>query len=53
MRSFWLAPMPAIVACPYILIASEERNLAAEFGEEYRIYAAKVHRRVARNRISY
>ncbi len=44
--------LPAIVACHYILIAPEERYLAAKFGEEYRIYAASVHRWVGRARES-
>jgi protein-S-isoprenylcysteine O-methyltransferase Ste14 len=45
--------VPAIVACHYILIAPEEKYLAAKFGEEYRMYAAKVHRWVGRKRISH
>jgi protein-S-isoprenylcysteine O-methyltransferase Ste14 len=44
--------LPAIVACHYILIVPEERYLAARFGQEYRMYAAKVHRRIGRKRIS-
>ena len=44
--------LPAIIACHYILIAPEERYLAARFGEEYRRYAATVHRWVGRKRIS-
>jgi protein-S-isoprenylcysteine O-methyltransferase Ste14 len=36
--------LPALIACHYVLIAPEERYLAAKFGEEYRAYAASVHR---------
>jgi protein-S-isoprenylcysteine O-methyltransferase Ste14 len=36
--------LPALVVCHSILIAPEERYLAAKFGEEYRLYAATVHR---------
>ena len=36
--------MPALVACHYVLIAPEERYLAAKFGEDYQRYAATVHR---------
>lgn len=36
--------VPAIVACHVILIAPEERYLAARFGEKYRAYSASVHR---------
>jgi protein-S-isoprenylcysteine O-methyltransferase Ste14 len=35
---------PAIVACHIILVAPEERYLAARFGEKYRAYSASVHR---------
>jgi protein-S-isoprenylcysteine O-methyltransferase Ste14 len=42
--------LPAIVACHYVLIAPEERYLAAKFGEEYRAYAAIVHRWIGRAR---
>jgi protein-S-isoprenylcysteine O-methyltransferase Ste14 len=45
--------VPAIIACHYILIAPEERYLAARFGEEYRRYAATVHRWIGRKRISH
>jgi protein-S-isoprenylcysteine O-methyltransferase Ste14 len=41
--------IPALVACHYILIAPEERYLAAKFGEEYRTYAALVHRWIGRS----
>jgi protein-S-isoprenylcysteine O-methyltransferase Ste14 len=44
--------LPALVACHYILIAPEERYLAARFGEEYREYAASVHRWIGRARHS-
>jgi len=40
--------LPSIVACHYILIAPEERYLAAKFGEPYRMYTAKVHRWIGR-----
>jgi protein-S-isoprenylcysteine O-methyltransferase Ste14 len=40
--------LPALVACHYILIAPEERYLATKFGEEYRTYAASVHRWIGR-----
>jgi len=42
--------LPALVACHTILIAPEERYLAARFGEEYRRYAASVHRWLGRAR---
>jgi protein-S-isoprenylcysteine O-methyltransferase Ste14 len=42
--------LPSLVACHYILIAPEERYLAAKFGEEYRAYAASVHRWIGRAR---
>jgi protein-S-isoprenylcysteine O-methyltransferase Ste14 len=41
---------PALVACHYVLIAPEERYLAARFGEDYAIYAASVHRWLGRSR---
>jgi len=44
--------LPALVACHYILIAPEERYLAAKFGDEYTRYAAAVHRWIGRARIS-
>lgn len=44
--------LPAIVACHYVLIAPEERYLAAKFGEQYRLYAATVHRWIGRARIA-
>ena len=42
--------LPAIVACHYVLIAPEERYLTAKFGDEYRIYAASIHRWLGRTR---
>jgi protein-S-isoprenylcysteine O-methyltransferase Ste14 len=42
--------LPALVACHYVLIAPEERYLADRFGEEYRTYAASVHRWIGRAR---
>ena len=44
--------LPALVACHYVLIAPEERYLAAKFGEEYARYIATVHRWIGRARIS-
>ena len=44
--------LPAFVACHYILIAPEEKYLAAKFGEEYGMYAASVHRWIGRARRS-
>jgi protein-S-isoprenylcysteine O-methyltransferase Ste14 len=44
--------LPAIVACDSMLIAPEERYLAAKFGEEYRLYTATVHRWVGRKKTS-
>lgn len=51
-RLGWLLVLlvPALVACHYVLIAPEERYLAAKFGENYRAYAASVHRWVGRAR---
>ncbi len=40
--------LPALIACHYVLIAPEECYLAAKFGEEYRLYAATVHRWIGR-----
>jgi protein-S-isoprenylcysteine O-methyltransferase Ste14 len=42
--------LPALAACHVVLIAPEERYLAARFGEEYRIYAVSVHRWIGRAR---
>jgi len=42
--------LPSIVACHFILIAPEERYLAARFGEEYASYTAQVHRWLGRKR---
>jgi protein-S-isoprenylcysteine O-methyltransferase Ste14 len=44
--------LPALVACQYVLIAPEERYLAAKFGEEYARYVATVHRWLGRARVS-
>ncbi len=44
--------LPALVVCHYVLIAPEERYLAAKFGEEYTRYAASVHRWLGRARAS-
>lgn len=35
--------LPAFVACHYVLIAPEERYLVTKFGDEYHLYAARVH----------
>ena len=40
--------VPSLVACQTILIAPEERYLAARFGEPYREYMATVHRWIGR-----
>jgi protein-S-isoprenylcysteine O-methyltransferase Ste14 len=42
--------LPALVTCHYVLIAPEERYLAAKFGEEYQTYAAAVPRWIGRAR---
>ena len=42
--------LPALIVCHYVLIAPEERYLAARFGEAYRVYAAAVHRWLGRAR---
>ena len=42
--------LPAIIACHYLLIAPEERYLAAKFGSEYVQYVASVHRWLGRAR---
>ena len=44
--------IPALVGCHYVLVIPEERYLAAKFGEEYRTYAASVHRWIGRARHS-
>jgi protein-S-isoprenylcysteine O-methyltransferase Ste14 len=44
--------LPALVTCHYLLIAPEERYLAAKFGDQYRFYAATVHRWIGHKRIS-
>ena len=42
--------LPAFVACHYLLVAPEERYLAAKFGIEYAQYAASVRRWLGRVR---
>jgi protein-S-isoprenylcysteine O-methyltransferase Ste14 len=42
--------IPSLLACHWVLIAPEERYLLALFGEEYRAYAARVHRWIGRQR---
>lgn len=51
-NSLWVLVflLPSIGACHYILIAPEEKYLAATFGEEYHTYAASVHRWLGRAR---
>jgi protein-S-isoprenylcysteine O-methyltransferase Ste14 len=44
--------IPALVVCHYVLIAPEERYLAAKFGKEYHRYAVSVHRWIGRSRSS-
>jgi protein-S-isoprenylcysteine O-methyltransferase Ste14 len=41
----------SLVACYYVLIAREERYLAARFGEEYSRYTATVRRWLGRTRV--
>lgn len=48
----FLLLLPALVAGHYILIAPEERYLAAKFGQDYTLYAASVHRWLGRTRNS-
>ncbi|MBA3471128.1 MAG: isoprenylcysteine carboxylmethyltransferase family protein [Herpetosiphonaceae bacterium] len=42
--------VPSLIACHFVLIVPEEQYLAATFGEEYRRYAAAVHRWIGRVR---
>jgi protein-S-isoprenylcysteine O-methyltransferase Ste14 len=42
--------LPALVACHFVLIAPEERYLAARFGEQYRTYTTSVHRWIGQAR---
>ena len=44
--------LPSLVACRYVLIAPEERYLAAKFGEEYCVYAATIQRWIGHKHIS-
>ena len=43
--------LPAIIACHVLLIAPEERYLAARFGAQYRTYAATVPRWIGARRV--
>jgi protein-S-isoprenylcysteine O-methyltransferase Ste14 len=43
--------IPSIAACHYVLVAPEESYLAARFGEEYRLYTARVHRWIGRKQV--
>jgi protein-S-isoprenylcysteine O-methyltransferase Ste14 len=49
----WISIMlvPSIMVCHYGLIVPEEKYLTARFGEEYKEYAASVHRWLGRKRI--
>jgi protein-S-isoprenylcysteine O-methyltransferase Ste14 len=40
--------IPSMIVCHILLIAPEERYLADKFGEQYRMYTAKVHRWIGR-----
>lgn len=42
--------LPAIIACHVLLITPEERYLAAKFGAQYRLYAAKIPRWIGARR---
>jgi protein-S-isoprenylcysteine O-methyltransferase Ste14 len=42
--------LPALVVCHYIIIAPEEKYLAARFSEAYTVYAASVRRWLGRKR---
>ncbi|MFN8538875.1 MAG: isoprenylcysteine carboxylmethyltransferase family protein [Thermomicrobiales bacterium] len=42
--------LPSLVLCHFVLIAPEERYLAARFGDEYREYARSVNRWFGRGR---
>lgn len=48
----WLLTLliPAIAVAQRVLIAPEERYLAARFGEEYQVYSASVRRWIGRSR---
>jgi protein-S-isoprenylcysteine O-methyltransferase Ste14 len=40
--------IPSLIVCHILLIAPEERYLADKFGDQYRMYTAKVHRWIGR-----
>ncbi len=44
----WALLVPAVIGCHVILVAPEERYLAARFGDEYLAYAARVRRWIGR-----
>lgn len=50
MNVFWALVMLllSIILCHYVLIIPEEQYLAAKFGDEYKEYAASVHRWLGR-----
>lgn len=47
---FFILLIPTVVACHYILIAPEEKYLQAMFGDQYQLYAERVHRWLGRKK---
>ena len=43
--------IPSIAACHYVLVVPEENYLDARFGEEYRLYSARVYRWIGRKQV--